>query len=182
MAPRALYTPRPACARIVVARSFFEGGGFCTDIADCRTRSVGYLGSTAADGPTVALTDPYFDLNGTLNPLLSRFNHVYVRYCDGGYYSGDRANPVPSANASANASAPPLYFRGRHISEALLADLAAKHSLGAATDVVIAGCSAGGIRTYAHIDALKALLPKAARVVGFADSGFYLDLDIFVRW
>ena len=39
--------------------------------------------------------------------------------------------------------------------------------------------SAGAIRTYAHLDALKALLPTPARVVGLADSGFYLDLDIF---
>ena len=46
------------------------------------------------------------------------------------------------------------------------------HGLGEATDVVIGGCSAGGLHVIAHIDAVAALLPPTARVVGYSDSGF----------
>lgn len=46
----------------------------------------GVIPDSRLKGPALALADPYFDLNHTRNPLLSRFNHVYVRYCDGGYY------------------------------------------------------------------------------------------------
>lgn len=54
-----------------------------------------------------------------------------------------------------------------------------RHGLAEATDVVISGCSAGAIRVFAHLDALAAMLPPSVRVVGFPDSGFYMDLDIF---
>lgn len=32
---------------------------------------------------------------------------------------------------------------------------------------------------FAHLDHLRALLPGVPRVTGLADSGFYMDLDIF---
>jgi hypothetical protein len=156
---------------------FHEGGGFCTDIDDCALRAQTYLGSTAGDAARMTLTDPYFSLDPDANPLLHNFSKVYVRYCDGAYYSGDRRQPL-RVNGSRE-----LYFRGRFISEALIQDLATRHGLGDATSVVMSGCSAGAIRIFAHIDQLAALLrgvaPSLRRVVGFPDSGFYMDLDIF---
>lgn len=43
-----------------------------------------------------------------------------------------------------------------------------------ATDVVVGGCSAGGMHVFDHIDAVRGLLPASARVAGYADSGFAL--------
>jgi hypothetical protein len=64
----------------------------------------------------------------------------------------------------------------------VLAELTASHGLGDATDIVIGGCSAGGIATFAHLDyvasSLAALAPRA-RVVGFPDSGFYSNVPYF---
>ena len=34
------------------------------------------------------------------NPLLSQFTKVFVRYCDGGYFSGNVSSPVPAANGT----------------------------------------------------------------------------------
>lgn len=156
---------------------FFEGGGFCTDIHDCLDRSQGYLGSTVNDTHHMPLHDPYFDLNATRNPLLSSFNHVYVRYCDGAYYSGDRQEPVVVGAAGHR-----IYFQGRAITEALIDDLSVHHGLSKASEVVIAGCSAGAIRIFAHIDALSKMVKEKnsnVRVTALADSGFYLDLPIF---
>jgi len=156
---------------------FFEGGGFCTDDKDCLARSKQYLGTTKTDPTSVNLTtasdagdaSPLFELNSQVSPLLSTFTHVLVRYCDGAYYSGDRASPTKAG----------LHYAGRHITEAVIADLRKKHALAAATDIVFAGCSAGGIRILGHLDALssmaKAVAPTA-KVTGFADSGFYLDI------
>lgn len=78
-----------------------------------------------------------------------------------------------------NASAAALYYRGRAILGAVVDDLKAKHNLAAATDVVVSGCSAGAIHIYAHMDHVRRMLPQTARVVGFADSGFYMDVDMF---
>jgi hypothetical protein len=148
---------------------FHEGGGFCGSEDDCAQRANTSLGSTVDDSPTMALTDSYFSRDEELSPLLWNWTHVYVRYCDGAYYSGERSEQLKSG----------LYYRGRWVTEAVVTDLNARHGLEAATDVVFGGCSAGAIRTYAHLDALRALVPATARVAGFPDSGFYMDVDKF---
>lgn len=85
------------------------------------------------------LERPYFQRTG--NPLLASFTQVYVRYCDGGYYSGERMAPVTYNGNST------LHFRGRWIIEAVIADLGPLRASGnSITDVVFGGCSAGGIR------------------------------------
>ena len=87
---------------------------------------------------------------------------------DGSLYASDRASPVAGSNGTT------LYFRGRQITEALIADLRARHGLGAATDVVVGGCSAGGAHVVTHLDRVRSLLPAEAKVAGFSDSGFPL--------
>ena len=44
-----------------------------------------------------------------------------------------------------------------------------------ATDVVIAGCSAGGLAVLLNIDRIRLLLPASARVRGLSDAGFFID-------
>jgi hypothetical protein len=150
---------------------YLEGGSFCASEAECRKRSHGYLGTTKRDKSIMSLDEFYFSRDPLASPLLSSAHHVYIRYCDGAYYAGERHEPV------LNGSLPPLYHRGKWISEAVMADLVAHRGLDKATDVVLAGCSAGAIALYAHIDAMRQRLPSSARVVGFADSGFYLDVN-----
>ena len=154
---------------------FHEGGGFCTDIADCAKRAQSYLGTTTNDASTKKLSEPYFSLDAEANPLLHNYSKVFVRYCDGAYYSGGRREPL-SFNGSS------IFFSGSWITEAVITDLSTRHGLGDATDVVLSGCSAGAIRIFAHVDQLASrvrAVASGARVVGFADSGFYMDLDIF---
>merc|ERR1711879_912042 len=64
--------------------------------------------------------------------------------------------------------------------EGAIRNLAKFHSLTHATDVVIGGCSAGGISTLATIDWLKMLIHEEAPqalVAGFSCSGFFLDYN-----
>ena len=119
-------------------------------------------------GGTYGVVAPYFNTDARANPLLHNWSHIYVKYCDGSLYASDRALPVEGSNGTA------LYFRGRQITEALIADLRAHHALSAASDVMIGGCSAGGAHVVAHLDRVRSMLPAAAKVVGFSDSGFPL--------
>eukprot|EP00438_Fugacium_kawagutii_P028670 Skav214048 [mRNA] locus=scaffold2017:342017:347696:- [translate_table: standard] len=166
---------------------FHEGGGWCSSDADCLERSRGILGSTKSDadaGPMLAIflhqrILPQFVFfmvfsRRPVNPLMYNWNHVYVRYCDGGYYSGEREEPKVVQQRA---------LLGCYITVALFSDMTNKFNFMNATDVVISGCSAGAIRVYAHLDALRAFLPRSARVVGWAqslaDSGYYMDVSMF---
>ena len=45
-----------------------------------------------------------------------------------------------------------LHFRGHYILEAVLTDLVAKQGMGSVTELVLSGCSAGGLSTFLHSD------------------------------
>lgn len=160
-----------------------EGGGFCGSLDDCLDRSKGNLGSTSpwvsdAWGPTYNLSaqQSYFSLDRRVNPLLHNWNHVWMVYCDGAYFAGENATATFVDGTR-------LYFAGKHILDATLHHLSSAHDLFGATDVILGGCSAGAIATFNHLDyvanQLKVALAPQARVTGFPDSGFYLDLDYF---
>lgn len=151
---------------------FFEGGGFCTSHDDCAARARSYFGSTSADPPSRRFGHSFLTDDIDANPLMWNWNAIEVRYCDGGYFSGSRVEPASLAGAG-------IFYSGRFVLEALIEDLVARHALGNATDVVVSGCSAGAIHTIAHLDAVRGMLPPQARVVGLADSGFYLDAPMF---
>lgn len=51
--------------------------------------------------------------NATLNPDFYTWNAVFIGYCDGGSFSGQRLQPYVYNNT-------PLYFRGRAILTAVL--------------------------------------------------------------
>merc|ERR1712060_414692 len=114
--------------------------------------------------------------NNKINPLLANWNKVYMVYCDGAYFSGDNSSRIMVQSQQ-------LYFAGRHILDAMLEDLKTSHNLGNASDIIVGGCSAGAIATYAHLDyiatKLKSRLAPYARVVGFPDSGFYADVPFY---
>jgi len=154
---------------------FHQGGGYCGSDADCLDRSTGSFGSTSGDDPKFNEWESYDKQDGfwrdtNENPLMHDWNHVFIRYCDGGYYSGDLLEPKIVDGKE-------LFYRGKYITEAIFKDLAPK--LATATDIVMSGCSAGAMRLYGHLDALRAMVPSTARVVGYADSGFFMATDAF---
>eukprot|EP00747_Dinoflagellata_sp_TGD_P211588 gnl/TRDRNA2_/TRDRNA2_84807_c0_seq3.p1 gnl/TRDRNA2_/TRDRNA2_84807_c0~~gnl/TRDRNA2_/TRDRNA2_84807_c0_seq3.p1 ORF type:complete len:297 (-),score=41.33 gnl/TRDRNA2_/TRDRNA2_84807_c0_seq3:34-924(-) len=102
--------------------------------------------------------------------MMHDWNSVYIRYCDGGTYSG-RLVKAERINGT------DLHFKGAFILEAVIQDLQHRHlsSFLEGTDFVIGGSSAGGLAVYLHLDFWRASLPANAKVVGLADSGFFLD-------
>ena len=72
----------------------------------------------------------------------------------------------------------PLHFRGFHNVRAIFDDLLANHGLGAASQVVVTGNSAGGLAVYYHVDYIQSALPKT-QVVAVPDSGFFMAYPTF---
>ena len=151
-----------------------QGGGWCYDLASCVSRSTGSLGSTKADKNTSSLNSGYTSLDPRQNPLMYNWNSVEIRYCDGASVSGDNPSPVLVGDTT-------LHFRGRAILDAEIKSLLTDRGMDKATDVVVSGCSAGGLATFLHCDHWADAIGKAtanqAKVACMPDSGFFLDED-----
>lgn len=146
-----------------------QGGGWCESLADCLGRSKGGLGSSKGYGPTMTNDVGYFSQDPSVNPMMYNWNSIHMNYCDGASFSGNNESVTTYQGTK-------LYSRGSRIREAVFEALA--EDLASATDVVISGCSAGGLATYLHTDqwcdAIHAVNPSA-KCVGMPDSGFFLD-------
>jgi hypothetical protein len=155
-----------------------QGGGWCYDLNSCVSRSKGSLGSTKGDKNTSSLNSGDTSLDPKQNPLMYNWNSIEVRYCDGASVSGDKATPTAVGNVT-------LQFRGRSILDAEIKSILNDRGMNKATDVIISGCSAGGLATFLHCDhwaeaissATKGNSNGAAKVACMPDSGFFLDED-----
>jgi hypothetical protein len=147
-----------------------EGGGWCYNADDCYGRSLGYLGTTKGDPKTRVIEGGYFSTDPKINPQMYNWNSVYLRYCDGASFSGNNATVSIIKDKA-------IYYRGFRILEAIFSDLFTNRGLNKATDVVVSGCSAGGLATYLHLDWWRNNLPVSIKVVGLPDSGFFLDYE-----
>jgi len=150
-----------------------QGGGWCYSPRDCVARAKGALGSTKNNKGTSSLDGGYFSMDPNENPLMFNWNAVELRYCDGASLSGDKETP-------ANVSGTILHYRGRAILDAEIKSLLMDRGMKDATDVVVSGCSAGGLATFLHCDHWADAIRKAspsAKVACMPDSGFFIDED-----
>ena len=153
-------------------RVFFQGGGWCTSTADCAARAKTPLGSNAALPATDA--DPagycgasFLSQDAAMAPGFATWPGVYVPYCTGDSLTGRADAPVPFNGTE-------IWYRGADSRDAILADMRSFLGVSAATDVLVGGCSAGGLTVYLNIDAIASALAPA-KVRGVADAGFFLD-------
>eukprot|EP00658_Telonema_sp_P-2_P085068 TRINITY_DN9608_c0_g1_i7.p1 TRINITY_DN9608_c0_g1~~TRINITY_DN9608_c0_g1_i7.p1 ORF type:complete len:324 (+),score=62.71 TRINITY_DN9608_c0_g1_i7:193-1164(+) len=149
-----------------------EGGGWCESLDDCLARSKGNLGSSSAYTSTVSMDTGYFSLDPAINPLMYNWNSVFFKYCDGNSFSGSNSSTTIVSGST-------LHWRGKHILNGGISDMLAHRGLDKATDVVVSGCSAGGLATFLHCDhwadRIKAEGSASANVVCMPDSGMFLD-------
>jgi hypothetical protein len=151
-----------------------QGGGWCIDRHHCIDRARTPLGSSKSWTSDNCVADDggangMLSLDCDINPFCE-WNLVYVRYCDGASFTGDRALPLRFDDQI-------LYFRGAQLLRSTIDELLAR-GLANATDIVLAGCSAGGVAVYQHADWFRDLMSiKApnALVVAAPDAGFFLD-------
>ncbi|KAL5228589.1 hypothetical protein ABZP36_016854 [Zizania latifolia] len=140
-----------------------EGGGWCNDAMACRYRNGSRLGSSDHMERRVFFTG-IMSAAPADNPDFYSWNRVKIRYCDGASFAGDTYNEALG-----------LHFRGQRIWEAIIEHLL-DAGMASAEQVLLTGCSAGGLAAILHCDQLRALLPDAATTVKcLSDGGLFLD-------
>jgi hypothetical protein len=150
-----------------------EGGGWCTNLDECVNRSKTSLGSSTFYPGEADLGGGYFSQDPAANPMLHNWNFVLLKYCDGGIFTGSSDSPVQSGQDT-------VYFRGYAILTAMQKDLLEKRGVDSATDVVMSGCSAGGLASFLHCDDwAEKLKPHGAKVVCMSDSGFFPESQTY---
>lgn len=145
---------------------FLAGGGFCFSPTGCQLRQI--LNPelmTSLDKPPTVVVDGLLSDVRAQNPDFYNANHVALIYCSSDLFSGNR----PASDQTAG-----YEFRGQTIFRAMIADLkrrASGQNLKTATEVLLAGTSAGGEGVMVHLDWLASQLPFA-KVRGLNDAGW----------
>ncbi|KAK4338835.1 hypothetical protein RND71_040297 [Anisodus tanguticus] len=141
-----------------------SGGAWCSSVKECLERSKSEFGSSRLMGPW--WFTGISSKNQSSNPDFYNWNKVFVRYCDGGAFTGD-ADRVDSTTG--------LYFRGARIFEAVMEDLLGK-GLKNARNAILSGSSAGGYPAMLYCDRFRELLPNTPRLKCMADSGYFIHV------
>lgn len=160
---------------------FLEGGGWCWPSAganvtggdNCLNRSTTALGSSTGYPDSIPNTG-YEGGTGFLDgdPTSTGWANwavAYVKYCDGGSFTGTRETPEPRG----------LHYRGKANLDAVLDDLSANHGMKTATEVVLSGCSAGGMACYLHCDYVAEYVQgksPGVRSACICDAGIFRDV------
>ena len=145
---------------------YIQGGGWCFSDDDCALRAASSLGSAERLPPQPSA--PELTAGGVLsadcahNAEFCKYNAAILHYCDGGSFSGNASPTAPQRRHGVRVPvddgrgrlragvAPPST---RHAGSALLAGALAQLAtlgLADATDVLLAGCSAGGLAALLH--------------------------------
>lgn len=147
---------------------FLEGGGWCFTDVECVSRSRGGLGSSKGYAHQMADAGGIMSMNSTENPYFANFTKVFVKYCDGSSFTGNRVS-------TSNVNGEEIWYRGRPNLDAVLEQLSSDHNVNEAVELVLSGGSAGGLAVYLNLDHVAAKLPST-HVVGFPDAGYFADL------
>lgn len=171
---------------------FFEGGGWCypSDIqqpcsppsshcsANCHIRANLSVGTTKNDLPIMPPTGIEAGggfLSGDPNrTAFANFSVAYLRYCDGGSFTGLNIEPDIALNGTG-----PLYYAGRHNLNAVLHDLVEVHGVDKFDHIIVSGCSAGGMACHLHCKSIASFfkgLNTAFDVRCICDAGMFIDV------
>jgi hypothetical protein len=157
---------------------FFEGGGWCYDWKQCRRRANTALGSSYKYQECQGALDNmgFMSSNANVNPSeTANYHKVYVRYCDGFSFAGDREYPD---GKNADGKKKILYSKGSKIREGLINQLFSYHGLGDSSELIVSGGSAGGLAVLMGLDRIAEQVHKIApdmRVLGLSDSPLFPD-------
>ncbi|KAA8545326.1 hypothetical protein F0562_020110 [Nyssa sinensis] len=139
-----------------------EGGGWCNTIRSCVYRKTTRRGSSNYMEKQIPFTG-ILSNKPEENPDFFNWNRVKLRYCDGASFSGDSEDKAAQ-----------LQFRGQRIWWAAMEDLMSK-GMRHANQVLLSGCSAGGLASILHCDEFRDLFPGSTKVKCLSDAGLFLD-------
>ena len=155
---------------------YFEGGGACFDYESC-SGAAGVRGARNPDGipdnylaldnPATSLVSPFvFRLHPYSRVKTQDWNIVYVPYCTGDVYSGDRT----AIYEDPTGAEPPLVYHhnGARNTRAILAWL--RQNLPRSGQQLVTGCSAGGAGAFVNYHPIRRDM-QATRNFLINDSG-----------
>ncbi|CAH9071522.1 unnamed protein product [Cuscuta epithymum] len=143
---------------------YLQGGGWCSNHTDCKNRTTSGLGTSTHFNKTFAFDTPFFNSNSTSNPEFYNWNRMFVPYCDGSSFTGNKEAVDPVTNVT---------YRGFRIFEATMDDLLSK-GMKHAQNAILSGGSAGGLAAMIHCDRFRDLLPITARVKCLAIASYFV--------
>ncbi|XP_062208419.1 pectin acetylesterase 3-like isoform X2 [Phragmites australis] len=145
------------------------GGGWCNNARTCRFRKGTRHGSSDHMEKQIAFTG-IMSSSPADNPDFYDWNRVKIRYCDGASFASDGFDKDNG-----------FYFRGQRIWDAAIRHLLSI-GMASADQVLLTGCSAGGLAAILHCDEFRAFFPPATAGGGrgttvkcLADAGLFLN-------
>lgn len=147
---------------------FFQGGAWCHRADRCYKRSSTALGSSKCFRKTILL-EGLLSNQAKYNPDFYNWTSVFVPYCDGASFTGNREKPLKFKNKL-------LYFRGQRILDAVLDGLL-RRGIDNASEIILSGRSAGALAAVIHADYFRTRFRRAtnASFRVLADGGFFMD-------
>ncbi|KAK2996119.1 hypothetical protein RJ639_029438, partial [Escallonia herrerae] len=139
-----------------------QGGAWCESVERCTYRAGKHVGSSKY--MTGLNFTGILNKKKKFNPDFYNWNRILVRYCDGSSFTGDVEEVNPATM---------LHFRGARIFRAVMEELLAK-GMENASNVLLTGCSAGGLATILHCDNFRNLLPSSTQVKCVSDAGYFI--------
>ena len=124
------------------------------------------------------------DRNPQLNKLFPDHNHVIIPYCSSDVWLGE-----DSSGSSCNCfdfncfnyvpNSPNLQFtfRGKTIFQSVIRQLISDHGLGNATEIVLAGSSAGGVGVVNHAQWVTEQVNVDTRLLVIMDSSWFVNFQ-----
>lgn len=182
---------------------FLESGGLCYSPATCNARffkkdkrvsySPGerpwlenynefvnpYVTSMATFNQTLVSGRDLFDSNCSINPFC-RYNKILVPYCSSDLWLGNVTSSQAKSHSEFRAQFNPnsddfqFAFRGRIIFQSVMDELF-EIGLFGASDVVLAGSSAGGLGAVNNAQWTRDQLPSSADLSIIADSSWFVN-------
>ncbi|KAL3373229.1 hypothetical protein AABB24_005300, partial [Solanum stoloniferum] len=140
-----------------------SGGEWCRTVEACLERSKSEFGSSNLMNSW--WFTGMFSKNQSGNPEFYNWNKVFIRYCDGGGFTGDVEYVDPATK---------LHFRGARIFKAVMDELLEK-GLKTAKSALLSGSSAGGFPAMLYCDYFRTLLPNTPRVKCMNDAGYFIN-------
>ena len=162
---------------------YMEGGGACWDYASC-TGQTGVRGARNPNGipddymsllnPGASLVSPFVT---RVNPLdtvkTQKWNMIYIPYCTGDIYSGDRVAVYDDPTGAK----PPLVWHHNGMRNVRAVVGWVKDNLPRPTQMLSTGCSAGGAGSLVHYGPLRRdMAPNRGYLIN--DSGPIFDAPV----
>lgn len=145
---------------------FLAGGGFCFSVDTCDLRRILTPELMTSTGtPATVSVNGLLSQSHVQNPDFYNANQVAILYCSSDLWSGSREQSDGTGGYE---------FRGWTIVRSVVADLKARTSgpnLKTATEILLAGTSAGGDGVMIHLDWLASQF-HSAKVKGLNDAGW----------